>query len=282
MGASQAKPQYPAYYPPPPPPTSGSKWTGVVPMVLGAIILMYAGLFIFNYFRKQAGKPEISLMGATPSSGDQTPTPVDGKTRTVLPASSMPLSEGNDYGIQLWMFIKDWDYKFGQEKNVLKRVAPTEGTINPQITLEPSDNTLRVSVNVFPTGTGTDSFTCSVENIPLQTWFSLSVTVFQRNLDIYLNGRLVKSCVLPGVPKPALGDIVLNDDGGFSGSICNVHTYAQMLGPDDTKAFFDAGTNCGEPTPVTSEQSPLMTLFGYTFRLSILNDMGAEIRKYTF
>lgn len=251
-------------------------------MVLGAIILMYAGLFIFNYFRKQAGKPEISLMGATPSSGDQTPTPVDGKTRTVLPASSMPLSEGNDYGIQLWMFIKDWDYKFGQEKNVLKRVAPTEGTINPQITLEPSDNTLRVSVNVFPTGTGTDSFTCSVENIPLQTWFSLSVTVFQRNLDIYLNGRLVKSCVLPGVPKPALGDIVLNDDGGFSGSICNVHTYAQMLGPDDTKAFFDAGTNCGEPTPVTSEQSPLMTLFGYTFRLSILNDMGAEIRKYTF
>lgn len=286
MGASQAKPQSPGYYPvpptPSPPATSGSMFKGAIPMVLGAIILMYVGLQIYNYFQRQAGKDEIVLFGTQASSGDQTPLPVDGKTRTVLSADSSPIGEGGDYGVQFWMYIKDWDYKFGEEKNILKRVSPDSGDVNPHISLHPSDNTLRVTVNVFPTGTGTDTFTCAVENVPIQTWFSVSVTTFQRNLDVYLNGRLVKSCVLPGVPKAAVGDIILNDAGGFSGSICNVHTYATMLRPEDTKSFFDAGTTCGTPEPTTSESSPLMTLFGYTFRISVLNDVGSEIRKFTF
>ena len=282
MGASQAKPQYSPYYPPPSPPT-GSTWKGIVPTIIGAIILMYVGLLVFNYFRKQAGKPEIQITGGTtPSSGDQTPLPVDGKTRTVLSGSTLPVGEGGEYGIQFWMYIKDWDYRFGQVKNVLKRVAPDAGVVNPHISLDASDNSMRVAVNVFPTGTATDTFTCVVENVPIQSWFSVSITTFQRNLDIYINGRLVKSCVLPGVPKPALGDVILNDEGGFSGSLCNVHTYGTMLAPEDTKAFFDKGTNCGAPSPETGDQSPLMTLFGYTFKLSILNEMGSEIRKYTF
>lgn len=285
MGASQAKPvaPYPFYGPPPQAP-SAPTGGGLLPAILGGLILLYVGLYIVNYFRKQAGKPEFGLTGAiTPSSGDQTPQPVDGKTRTVISAASVPPGQGSDYGIQFWMYIKDWDYRFGQEKSVLKRIS-TEDTavVNPEIRLGASDNTLSVTVGVYPTTMGTDTFTCTVENMPLQSWASVSMTVFQRNLDIYLNGRLVKSCVLPGVAKPAIGDIVLNDAEGFSGSICNVHTYPQMLTPEDAKAFFDAGTNCGAPSPTVAEQTPFMTLFGYTFRLSILNDVGAEIRKYTF
>jgi len=171
------------------------------------------------------------------------------------------------------------------------------GFDSPRITLHPTDNSLNVRVSIYPQNTSSgsaanptasstgDSFTCSVENVPLQTWFSVSVSVYQRNLDIYINGRLVKSCVLPGVLKPATGDIVLGDSGGFSGSICNLHSYTNALGPDEAKAFFDAGTSCQAPTPsvtnAVDKNSTFITLFGYTFRFSTLDKTGNEINSYT-
>ncbi len=104
-------------------------------------------------------------------------------------------------------------------------MSPNENTLNVSVAIHPGDNTSTRSEpapsNAGGSATG-DVFTCSVENIPLQTWFAVSVTVFQRNLDIYLNGKLVKSCVLPGVPKTAAGDIEVGVDGGFSGTVCDI------------------------------------------------------------
>jgi hypothetical protein len=110
--------------------------------------------------------------------------------------------------------------------------------------------------------------------------------VFQRNLDVYINGRLVKSCVLPGIPKPVVGDIVIGDNGGFSGSVCSVNSYTNMLGPDDARAFFAGGTRCQAPSPTKAAavdpNSTFVTLFGYTFRFSTLDKAGKELSSYTF
>ena len=39
-----------------------------------------------------------------------------------------------------------------------------------------------------------------------------------RSLDVYLDGKLVKTCLLPGVPKmDATAPVMLCPDGGFSG-----------------------------------------------------------------
>lgn len=269
---------------------------GTLTAIVGAIVILVLGVTVYNYVRTRNGEP--SLFTGLSSSGDTTPSPVDGKEKLVISQLDAPAGNGTDYGIQFWMFIKDWDYKFSQEKQVVKRIASSGGAdVSPYITLHPTDNSLQVRVAVYPSSasggaaatptsssTG-DSFTCTVENVPLQTWFSVSVTVFQRNLDIYINGRLVKSCVLPGVPKPVIGDIVIGDNGGFSGSICNLHTYTSMLGPNDAKAFFSAGTNCQAPAPTKAgvdPNSPFVTLFGYTFRFSTLDRAGKELSTFTF
>jgi hypothetical protein len=273
--------------------TSGSL---VVP-ILGGIALIFIALVFFNYIQKQAGQPGIPLFDMTKSSGDKTPTPVDGKTKTVIPAGEIPIGVGADYGLQFWMYIANWDYRFGQDKEVLKRVASNDpNVVGPRIFLAPTENTLHVRVSLYPTdqqaaaatpGTSStgDSFTCSVENVPLQSWFSVSVTVFQRNLDIYINGRLVKSCVLPGIPKPAVGDVILADNGGFAGSICNVNGYNEMLNPDDAKSFHAKGTTCAPPAEAgkvsVDKDSVFITLFGYTFRFSTLSKEGKELSSYT-
>jgi len=278
----------------------GGGWGSIAFSVLGGALLLYLGYLFFNYIQRWNGQPGIAnpFGSGAESSGDKTPAPVDGKTRTVIPSGEAPSSGGADWGLQYWMYISDWNYKFGTDKDVVKRIAPNNPSIvAPQIYLSPADNTLNVRISVFPTdeaaaaanptanSTG-DSFTCSVENVPLQSWFSVSVTCFQRNMDVYINGRLVKSCVLPGVPKPAVGDIILNDNGGFSGSICNLNWYNSMLAPENAKSFHAKGTQCAPPAEAglaqVDQDSVFVTLFGYTFRFSKISKEGKELSSYTF
>ena len=300
MGLFQSRPpatsSFVALQPTTQPPATGG-WMPILGSIIGGFVLIYLGLAFFNYIQKRQGQPGVSFMDAK-SSGDKTPAPVDGKTKTVIPAGEIPIGTGADYGLQYWMYISDWDYRFGQDKEILKRVSSNNPSIvGPRIFLAPTENTLHVRISLYPSNTdaasaepGTsstgDSFTCSVENVPLQSWFAVSVTVFQRNLDIYINGRLVKSCVLPGIPKPALGDVILGDNGGFAGSICNVNGYGTMLQPEDAKSFHAKGTSCAPPMASgkvqVDDNSLLVRLFGYTFRFARLSKDGKELNSYTF
>lgn len=230
------------------------------------------------------------------ATGNLATTPLDGKTFNTISAGAIPTGV-IDYGMQFWVYIRDWDYKFGQEKIILRRGDPTTaGVYAPQISLSPNENTLHVSVAIHPADASSmksepapantggqatgDVFTCSVENVPLQAWFPVSVTVFQRNLDIYIYGKLVKSCILPGVPKTAAGDIEVGPDGGFSGTVCDVYTYARMLTPADAQAFASAGSPCEALGGKSSELTG--NLFGYTAKFGLFDKEGKAVKQYVF
>jgi hypothetical protein len=231
------------------------------------------------------------------SSGNLLSNLHDATTTTSIPASSAPLSSENqgNYGVQWWMFVKDWNYGYGKDKSVIYRPDAANSSIaNPNVTLHPTDNTLRVSVSIFPSSDGgsgktepapaghsgstDDVFVCEVPNIPLQSWFSVSMTVFERNLDVYIDGKLVKSCFLPGVPKPAVGDIQISKDGGFSGYVCNFNHYPRMLTPDDAISFFTAGTPCSSQTGPSSAAAAT----GYSVKFGVYDTVGKEVQEYTF
>lgn len=266
-------------------------------MYIFGFILLVAVLYIaYKFLRSSGGSSAISL---TSSMRDLISAPIDGRRETTITAAELPANDTSDYGIQFWMYIKDWDYGFGREKGVVLRSDPANRSImNPNITLHPTDNSLNVSVSLYGSGAagaGTpspsnstssngDTYTCTVENVPLQSWFSVSVTVFQRNLDVYINGRLVKSCVLPGVPRLAVGDVVVGANQGFSGSMCGLKYYNKMLHPSDAAGFFSAGTSCGGTTPSGGKDSngSTITLFGYTFTFSVKDKKGQEVRSYSF
>jgi hypothetical protein len=235
-----------------------------------------------------------NMFNFTGSSPNLLPYTKDASSITTIPSASAPLSSGTqgDYGIQFWMYIKDWNYNFGKEKNVIIRTDPTNPAIaNPKITLHPSDNSLKISVSIFPDSSGKSSktepapyghsgstddvFICEVPDIPLQTWVSVSVTVFSRNLDVYLNGKLVKSCVLSGVPKPVAGDITLNSDGGFSGYLCSFYHYPRMLTPTDTQSFFSQGHSCSADT-----DSKVAKATGYGFKFGVYDSQGKQLSQY--
>jgi hypothetical protein len=214
----------------------------------------------------------------------------DTTTATTIAATSAPMSAQKEgaYGMQWWMFVKDWNYAYGKDKAIIRRTDPTNsGVVNPQISLHPTDNILRVSIAVYSHDGGPaaanhdgtdDVFVCEVPNIPLQSWFSVSVTVFGRNVDIYINGKLVKSCFTTGVPKPAYGDINVTPDGGFSGRMCGFYHYPRMLVPEDALAFWSAGTPCS----TSDGNTPLASATGYSVKFGMYDTMGKEVQEYSF
>jgi hypothetical protein len=235
------------------------------------------------------------LFGAS-SSGDLIKSPHDGSSAVTIKGTRAPLSSESEgaYGMQWWMFVKDWNYGYGKKKGLVLRTDPTNNSVtNPEISLHPTDNTLDISISIFPSSEGSsksqpaaaghsgstdDVFVCSVPNIPLQTWFSVSVTVFGRNVDVYIDGKLVKSCFLPGVPKPAAGDIQLTSGGGFSGKVCSFYHYPRMLNPVDALNFWSTGTVCST-LDVTSSSAATT---GYSVKFGVYDSLGKEVQEYSF
>ncbi len=63
---------------------------------------------------------------------------------------------------------------------------------------------------------------CDIVDIPIQRWIHVGVTLSNRTVDVYINGELSRSCTLENVPLANTGDIFINQDGGFNGSISNL------------------------------------------------------------
>jgi hypothetical protein len=232
------------------------------------------------------------------SSGELSPSFHDATSSANIKGTLAPLSAQRDggYGMQWWMYIKDWNYGYGKKKSVIKRSDSTNrGINNPDISLHPTDNSLQISVSIYPateggsakdtpapaghSGSSDDVFVCDVQNIPLQTWFSVSVTVFGRNLDVYIDGKLVKSCFLSGVPKPAVGDIALTPDGGFSGRICGYYHYPKMLTPADAMTFWAEGTPCRNKT---ASGGGAGSATGHSIKFGMYDALGKQITEYAF
>jgi hypothetical protein len=63
---------------------------------------------------------------------------------------------------------------------------------------------------------------CVVPDFPLQKWVHVVVCQYNQVLDIYIDGKLKSSCVLPGFPDVVQENLVLCPDEGFSGMISKV------------------------------------------------------------
>jgi hypothetical protein len=130
------------------------------------------------------------------------------------------------------------------------------------------------------TGSTDDSFTCKVKNIPLQSWFCISLSVSNRNVDIYLNGMLVRSCLLPAVPQAPKGDATVMGSGGYSGNLAALNFYAGALNPNMAMSFYKAGPPAAAVAQTAS--SATTPTNPYVVKLAVVDPTGQELNKYTF
>lgn len=267
------------------------KWVGYILLFGGVIIGI---LYLIDYIGEKYFNRR--LIGILPSKLNDATKPE--KFTNYREGLENPEKGTGNYGIQWWMFIKDWNYGYGKEKTILQIKDGTN--VNPKISLHPTDNVLKVTMSIFPNSekeavpneplpaksadaSVNDVYTCEIQNIPLQKWIAVSVTVFGRNLDIYMDGKLVKSCLLPGVPKPITGAIELSPDGGFSGFTCEVKQVDTIIQPKDAAAHAASEPSCKKDvTPTGQPATAVSNATGYSIKFGMYDTVGKKIKEYVF
>jgi hypothetical protein len=75
---------------------------------------------------------------------------------------------------------------------------------------------------------------CDVKDVPLQRWVCITIVSSGRVLDIYMDGKLTRSCVLDSVVHVPRGNLKLRlgEYGGFGGRYSSVQMWSQQLTPD--------------------------------------------------
>jgi len=138
-------------------------------------------------------------------------------------------SNSSNFTYSIWFYIDDWSYKYGKPKIIFGRMTPgTEADTNepcPSVVLGATQNNIVVSLAVYPTYDVVPDETVkfivnrfAIANISIQKWVNLFVSVYGRTMDIYIDGKLVRTCILDGVAKiDSSAPVYITPYGGFSG-----------------------------------------------------------------
>ena len=152
---------------------------------------------------------------------------------------------GHGYTYSMWLYVADWNYNFGNPKNVLVR-GTIGGRASPEITFDKNVNNLIIRQSV--PGAGTQDAFCNIKNFPLQKWVNVIVILNNRTMDTYVNGQLERSCVMPNVPYivssapvqfvQAMGGSKLP---GFFGKLSNCQYFNYAIQQDEILKLYNAG-----------------------------------------
>ena len=169
------------------------------------------------------------------------------------PAFNLPeVTNGMGQSFSTWIYIKDWNYKFGQYKWILWKGNPNTaktGTASngngdmhsPSLWLYPNTNSLKV-VTSTTDASGVES--CDIPNIPLMTWVHIAYILNNRTVDIYINGKLERSCALRGVPILNSSPVYVTGgtpEAGFFGKMGKTQYFTKSLLPNDVMNLYQQG-----------------------------------------
>lgn len=225
---------------------------------IAIIVLIY---IVIRYFFKEA--TALSTM----ASGEvlQTFTPSQLATNST--------GNANNFAYSVWFFVQDWNYRYGEPKVIFGRMnnassSSTTGSIpgiggvdpSPVVYLDGLENNIVIGLGCYPganqipantVDNGTNNTPpvgeavlnlCQVNNVPIQRWVNLLVSVYGRTLDVYMDGKLVKTCLLPGVAMVnTSANVFLTPNGGFNGWTSKLQYFANPINPQQAWNIYSKG-----------------------------------------
>jgi len=203
-------------------------------IIIGIVIVL---LIYFIYIWVFSDNTRTNLLGMH-----------NAKKKKVIDSDNLPQGSSADYTYSMWVYISNWNYRAGESKTILSR-NNSDGKSAPHISLGANLNNIEVSLATYSSNSNnSEMHSCTLDNIPLQTWAHVLVTLNNRALDLYLDGKLVRTCVLPGVPKQSTGQPLVicgdsneNSPGGFDGYVSNINYLSRPVNPREAYAIYREG-----------------------------------------
>ena len=190
----------------------------------------------------------------------------NGQTTSTINATSLASNGSNvpssNFCYSVWFYINDWNYRYGEPKVVFGRMGSSSnqgsGSVQgvngldpcPSVVLGAVENNISVSLGCYPgidqepttPGGSTVVHTCNVANIPIQKWVNLILSVYGRTMDIYIDGKLVRTCLLPGVASVNNNaNIYVTPAGGFNGWTAKLQYFPNSINPQQAWNIYSQG-----------------------------------------
>ena len=80
-----------------------------------------------------------------------------------------------------------------------------------------------------------------INDLPIGHWMNVIIRQDQHRLDIFINGMLTRSTILPSIPNQNYDPVFLGLNGGFQGYLSQLQYFARALGANKIKQLVDAG-----------------------------------------
>ena len=217
------------------------------------IILLRFGITLLGYLLGPDGSPRL-IDGMVDAKQlmviQQDPSLKD----SITISRSSNANEGIEFTWSVWIFIEELTYHSGRYRCVFYKGndyatnthSHSKDTLGlnfpnnaPGLYIAPNSNSLVVMMNTF----NVINEEITIDNIPINKWLNVIIRCQNNTLDIYINGTIIKSHYLHGVPKQNYGDVYIAPNGGFAGYISNLWYYNYALGTAEIAKLVNKGPN---------------------------------------
>ena len=242
-------------------------------------VILVVGIYYLNKWLNGTDDLQDLVIYSNSSPGLLAMSPIP----TVFAASSLPpLYGGGEFSVSTWIYITNWGVNKGQNKvfltlsggskaystlvmylgqniNKLGIRVSTDST-EYSTTLDSTQMTLITSGQTPYSDTASDFKKCDIDTVDIQRWVNITAVLSGRTLDIYMDGKLSRSCVLGGLYKvdgdtPSLS---LGGPSGFGGYIGQTRGANYAYSPDQVYLNYLNGPNN------VSLLSQILGIFGIT------------------
>jgi hypothetical protein len=186
--------------------------------------------------------------------------------------------EGGEYSVNFWVYINSLN-AYGKA-GVNKHVLTVGGTNKPTILIYLGKYSSKLSVRIKtdpslkdPTGSSSSTSSrtgpqplddnatnepCDIPSIDMQKWVQVTVTLNNKTCDVYIDGKLARSCVLPRSYLVRTQGLAIEaaKNGGFGGFMSNLTAYNYALNPEQVWRLYMNG-----PGPQYTLMDYLKSLF---------------------
>jgi hypothetical protein len=232
--------------------------------VVVILILVYLLVMLYTWLNGSNGVEDMVIY-SSPSDG--IPARTSSATGMVYSEKEVPqIFPGGEYSISTWIYVTNWGASGSVGKNkpfltlsggggtyytLIMYLGQRINKLGIRASYETSSSATLVKITDLPKiviGTPEYSDTdgmpmCDIESVDLQRWVNITVVMMGKTIDVYMDGKLSRSSVLPGIFK-ADGEIptlTLGSPDGFGGLIGMTRAANVAYTPDRIYANYQAG-----------------------------------------
>jgi hypothetical protein len=271
------------------------------------VILIFLGLLGLYYLYQYLFGPKT--MNAYPLiTATQSAETLPGQPLIFSSTQLAPLYEGGEFTLSTWIYISNWNYRANRHKSIMRigsipwmddvgtgmkfdTIRLYLGASTPKLHVKLDSYNSDMSMSGFSeligdsldiasytsiydnvqidSGLRENRHSCDISELPLQRWVNIAVAVNGKIVDVYIDGKLSRSCVLPypfRVDSSGYAGVAL-EKTGFGGQISTTTMYDTALNPEAVYKNYMAG-----PEPITSIGGLLSSMFAPNVNISITHD----------